>query len=119
MIRQTSIEAYTRIREEGLLSRRRFQVYEYVFANGPCTARQAALALLKPGIYPSSFQARFSELRAAGVLDEVGTTVDRDTGQRAILWDVTAAVPSARPKPTQIKCPTCHGRGHLIQERLL
>jgi len=38
--RDTSIEAYRTIKANGLLSKRRLQVYEYLFNHGPATAKE-------------------------------------------------------------------------------
>jgi hypothetical protein len=94
MIRETSIEAYKKIKEDGLLSRRRWQVYDFVFYNGPCTSREAYKKLCKGNdINPSSYLSRFSELRDAGVLSEIGKKFDHETGNTVILWDVTSKLP--------------------------
>jgi hypothetical protein len=116
--RQTSIEAYNKIKENGLLSQRRFEVYDYVFGNGPTTARGAVKALSKKrgeqvAISFSSYAARFSELRDVGVLAEVGTTIDKDTGCEVILWDVTDRLPIKLDKPKRIKCKACNGKGYF------
>ena len=121
--RQTSIEAYKQIRESGLLSRRKFEVYEYVFHHGPVTARQAVKELCKirgegVAIAFGSYATRFSELRNHGVLQEVGETVDLETKQTVILWDVTRELPRKPKKPTKVKCHHCDGRGYFEQGNL-
>lgn len=107
MVRETSIEAYQKIKEEGLLSKRRLELYEYVFENGPCTARAAVKELSKKlgqevAISFSSYAARFSELRDAGVFSEVGETIDTETKHKVILWDVTKNLPVKLNKPRRI-----------------
>jgi len=120
MTRRTSRDAYYSIKENGLLSKRRFEVYEYVYLNGPCTAREAYKDLCKGSqINPSSYLSRFSELRDLGVLEEVGERFDSETKQTVILWDVTDAMPSKVKKPDQIKCSYCKGKGYVTQGRLL
>lgn len=93
MIRETSVKTYLEIKENGLLSKRRFQVYQYLFDHGPCFARQIHKALSMQGTNSSSFVSRLSELRDAGVVKEVGETIDPETGMSVILWDVTQELP--------------------------
>lgn len=103
-VRRTSVETYRKIEADGLLSHRRLQVYQYVFEHGPCSARQCHVALARHGSNSSSFISRFSELREIGVLAEVGETVDPETEQRVILWDVTENLPASFkriPKPSR------------------
>ena len=40
--RQTSIDCYNEIRANGLLSKRRFEVYEALLSSAPCTSSEAA-----------------------------------------------------------------------------
>lgn len=111
MTRQTSIAAYRSIKENGLLSKRRWEVYDYLFVNGPCTAlrvwREVAPKSANGGI-----TTRFSELKRMGVVQEVGETKDA-TGMRAILWDVTARLPI----PLQKKA--ARSRKQLLKEMVL
>jgi hypothetical protein len=98
MTRQTSVEAYQRIKDDGLLKGRHLELYEILFEQGPLTANQAfdVLAARRGGDfrYDSNTRARFTELRNMGVIDEVGTTKDPVTGFRVIQWDVTDRVPA-------------------------
>jgi len=94
-IRQTSIDAYNEILFNGLLSKRRWEVYNFLYQNGPLTAEEIRVALcpnLGNGITP-----RLSELKALGVIVEVGTKKN-PSGMEAILWDVTGNLPIALPK---------------------
>ena len=69
MIRQTSIEAYHKIRKDGLLSMRRWETYDALYRCGPKTA--AELACLMPGYKSQSVganvHARLCELREMGI----------------------------------------------------
>ncbi len=93
-VRDTSIAVYRQIKEEGLLSKRRLQVYEIVFEHGPMTAKQLCRI-----VYPNSagnftgLQARLPELCEMGVLREVGKTTCQYTGREIYLWDVTSKLP--------------------------
>ena len=45
--RQTSIDCYNQIKAEGLLTKRRLQVYEAILRNAPCTSSEAMKGTLK------------------------------------------------------------------------
>lgn len=94
MARDTSIEAFNKIRDNGLLSKRRMQVYEYLFEHGPCTAKQVT-GNLRQGLQDSGgYNTRLSELRRMGVVKEVDKIVCPESGQKVILWDVTSNMPT-------------------------
>lgn len=102
-MRQTSIDAYNKIKNDGLLSRARFQVYDILFNYGPLTAgevfeigqRQSFGHLLVKG----SICARITELFESGVVAEVGVKNCRFTGHSATLWDVTDKTPIPLKRP--------------------
>lgn len=91
-MRETSLDAYRTIEANGMLSRRRWEVYSYTFHNGPTTAKRAWRALA-PQSNSGVITTRFSELQERGVLKDVGQEVDEDSGMMATLWDVTADLP--------------------------
>ncbi len=97
MTRRTSIEAYRTIESEGLLSKRRWEVYQYVYHNGPVIAKEAWLAIA-PNSNSGVITTRFSELLRAGVLEPIGERIDDRTGMVAILWDVTDRLPVKEAK---------------------
>ncbi len=95
--RETSIEVYRRIEAEGLLSDRRWEVYSQLYQYGPATAAELAEK------FPPSrggrglagnVHARLGELRDRGVVVEMGPRMYRITGNRVIVYDVTAKLPS-------------------------
>ena len=92
MIRETSLEAYRKIKENGFLSRRRFEVYEFVALNGPCTINTILKKLSVQGNNTSSYTSRLGELRDMGVLQEVGKEI-APTQNSVILWDITERMP--------------------------
>jgi hypothetical protein len=93
-VRDTSIEAFRTIRDNGLLSKRRMQVYEYLFKHGPCDARSMAEALAKEhGVKVDSFQPRIAELIRVGVVSKVGEVSNPKTGHTVEVFDVTSALP--------------------------
>jgi predicted transcriptional regulator len=115
MIRETSIETYRSIKEDGTLGRLKFQIYEFLFNHGPASIRDAARHF--KGQYSNSLSTRFSELRNVGVVREVGSTTDPVTGRRVILWDVTKNLPVKLEKVTSHKCPTCSGTGQITESQ--
>lgn len=99
-VRETSIEAYRQIEQEGLLSKMRWLAYKTVFHHGPMTSAEACAALNQndKSQAPSQLRARFTELRKMGVLKEVGKKPCSITRRKAILWDVTGNLPSENPE---------------------
>ena len=113
MTRQTSIEAYNYIRENGLLSKMRFKVYDYVFRNGPCTIMETNLALNKGGVWNGTCTARFSELKRLGVIVEVGKKVCPHTNRNVLIWDTTTNLPKELPKRITTKEKFAIIKNHL------
>lgn len=119
MTRQTSIEAYRKIKHDGLLSERRWQVYDILFEYGPLTGAEAAIAYRKKygASSPSNpnILTRLGELRDQGVAEEIKETICSITGQTVILWDVTERLPDKIKKKPKQKCLLCKGTGYLDQ----
>lgn len=95
MARQTSINAYKEIKNEGLLSKKRFEVYSALFKKGPLTATQI-VDNINTYTSPSvgyNVHARLGELKELNVIDEYGTKKCPLTGKTVILWDVTNKLP--------------------------
>jgi hypothetical protein len=100
MTRQTSIDSYNQIRSGNLLSRRRFEVYEAIYKNAPCTTNEA----LKD-VYSGSHGvgSRTTELRELGVIYEKSERKCRVTGRFVIEWDLTDKLPSKIKTSTNTK----------------
>lgn len=97
--RKTSVDAYNQIMKSGLLGKRKRQVYDYIFHNGPCTAKEMASELSATvGGRADSFQPRCNELRICGLLEEVGTAICPVSKKEQILWDVTSKVATSIAK---------------------
>lgn len=95
MIRQTSINVYHEIRDNGLLSKLRFTVYEALFKHGPMTQMELC-HLLRGDKYSydrQSLTPRFAELLDAGVIKDVGKRKCSITGNEVLVWDVTDRLP--------------------------
>lgn len=115
MIRQTSVDAYHAIRDEGLISKRKFEVYEILFHHGPLTAHE--IVYMARSKYPlanqTGFNARLSELKTLGLAIEVGEKINPVSGKLNYLWDVTDKRPVNFEKPHREKCKTCGGKGYI------
>ena len=120
MVRQTSAQAYRNIKLNGLLTERRFEVYEFVYENGPCTAKDVVMGLDTDAVTRGSgtFNGRLSELREQGVVEEVGTTICPHSGQEVLLWNVTVLdTPTKYVRPPTKNQLLCKKIKHL-QARL-
>lgn len=71
--REISNLAYQEIKEKGLLSKARFEVYDVIDSFGECCARQVEYALNQRG--RSTVSSRFSELVRLGVIHKVAERV--------------------------------------------
>ena len=89
-IRQTSIDCYNKIKQEGLLSKRRLEVYEAILKNAPCTTNEALKDLYSGSHGVGS---RTTELRDVGVIYEKGEKKCSITGRNVIEWDLTDRLP--------------------------
>lgn len=117
MVRETSREAYEKIKENDLLSTRRWQVYDVLFSVGPATGGEVFREMKRRyGMTiptNSNTTTRLGELRERGVVKELGTRACDVSGQRVILWDVTKKLPVTFDKPSRIKCKSCCGKGYI------
>lgn len=100
-VRQTSREAYAKLVQLRVLPQRRREVYSLIYAHGPGTSAELfsfTMAEKSMNVITQS-RARFTELRNAGLIRELGTVKCRITGHQAILWDVTdEEIPRNQPK---------------------
>jgi len=90
--RETSIEAYHKVKETGMLSTLRLAVFEILCKHGPMTAgemRNYGGADMNSGVYGT----RLSELERMGVVQELETRKCSTTGHRAIVWGITHEMP--------------------------
>ena len=101
--RQTSIDCYNQIKANGLLSKKRFEIYEALCNLAPCTSAEALSTLLSKNSAITSSRARFTELRELGVIYEKGTKRCSITGKTAIEWDLTDKLPIKEKVPVVTK----------------
>lgn len=100
--RQTSIDCYNQIRENGLLSKRRLEVYEALLSTAPCTSSEAIRnAKTTFGVFGVS--SRFTELRDLGVIYEKDVRPCKVTGRNVIEWDLTDRLPLTLKKSNKTK----------------
>lgn len=96
MIRKTSIDTYNAIKEDGLLGRLQFAVYDVIFKHGPLTQNELHRYYFAD-TQPRNVQPRVSELVDFGVVVAVGERDCKITERRCIIWDVTENLP-VKPK---------------------
>lgn len=101
-VHQNSITTYHQIRDEGLLSKRRFQIYEVLHLYGKLTATQIAQRVdgYKSPASGMNVSARLFELREMGVVREVENVICPVSGRLVILWETTDNLPT-KPKTDQ------------------
>lgn len=87
-MKQTSIDAYNTIKENGLLSKMRMEVYDCLHAWGDMTGRE-----LNRHLGGVSFHKRLSELQNLGVIETDGERPCDVTGQVSTVWRVNGCLP--------------------------
>ena len=92
--RQTSIDCYNEIKANGLLSKKRLEVYEAILKNAPCTSGESFATMTTKENQITQSRARFTELRELGVIYEKGVRKCKITGRNVIEWDLTNRLPS-------------------------
>lgn len=122
MIRDTSREAYNKIKAEGLLSKRRWQVYDALTQYGPCTANELHARMgrtISAANVQSNLHPRLGELRDRGVVAELPKTHCTITGNQVHGWKVLSDKLPIEPKKIgRYKCPTCKGAGFLEEKQM-
>lgn len=89
MVRDTSLEAYNEIRNNGLLSKMRFTIYKAVVFFEGSTANEIFERL---GLKTNQ-SGRFTELREMGVIKELSKRECNITGRKCITWGSTDKLP--------------------------
>jgi len=104
-VRDTSREIYFRIKEDGTLSKKRWELYDIIYKHGPMTGNEAFqhTQLFTLQGYRHNVYSRLGELREMGVIKEVGTRVCSVTNELVILWDVTSNLPTKFEKKKSAK----------------
>lgn len=95
MIRETSINAFHMIRDNGILGMREFQVYEAICNNGSVTIKETCM-ILKP-IPETSISPIFSRLERKGLIKIQETRKCKITGNNVYSWQSTNKMPNDKP----------------------
>ena len=100
-VRATSIATYHRIEAEGLLSRKRFEIYSILArALEPMTANEIGEKMVgEHKAKGKNVHARLYELIRMGVVVEMGTRHCHETGNRVIIYETTDKMPVKFEKP--------------------
>lgn len=97
MVRQTSIDAYNTIKANGLLKKRKWQIYSVLYDIGPATGGEVFKEMKErySTTIPtnSNTTTRLGELRDNGTVMELGNRVCSVSNQAVTLWDVTDGLP--------------------------
>lgn len=101
MIRETSIEAYKKIKENGLLSKINFLVYDCIAKHGPMTIKEVTEKLTD--IPATSISPCFAKLENQGVLKTNGKRKCTITNMSSLEWDLTDNVPNGKKRKATIR----------------
>ena len=103
-VRDVSVEAYMKIKANGLLSKKLLQAYEIFYHNGPLTSMQANIMFCQEfGAKDNlnQFRATITHLCDKKVVRAVDETICGFTGMRVTRWDVTSGLPEKVKKLTR------------------
>lgn len=118
-VRETSLEVFKRIKDNGLLSQRRLEVYSGLFEYGPCTANELFKKMRGVSqVSQANIQPRLNELVNVGVAREVETRDCAITGNRVLVYDVTAGLPAKFDRSPRRSCTHCRGKGYTVEEQV-
>lgn len=103
MSRKTSIATYRLITENGLLSKRRSQVWKALYEYGPCTVNELYSSMKQEGSISSKNQQanltpRLLELKEQGCAETLGDRICSITGNEVSVWRTTDTLPKKLPK---------------------
>lgn len=96
MIRETSVEAYRSIRDNGSLSENQLRVYAIIYEHGPLIGSKVSeryKEMFPTATHSEVVRNRITDLFNMGLVKEVGRDVDPQTKRPSIVWDVTPNLP--------------------------
>jgi hypothetical protein len=102
MARQTSIECYRKIKDNGLLSKIRLKVMGRVLELAPCTATEVEAYMNVHDGMKGTWRV-MTWLSEAGVVYETGTRACKISGHNCIEWDLTDRLPGKVAKKQMVK----------------
>lgn len=123
MVRQTSIDAYRIIKENGLLNRRALETLGLLAELGPATGGELINFAKKKNPNWSharleSIPKRLSELRKCGTVSEKKKRRECEiTGLTVIVWYANGNMPIKFDKPMRHKCAACKGKGYIEEQQ--
>jgi len=91
---RNKIEAYKKNMESGLISKRRAEVYQILSKYGPCTGSEASSKwkAVKGERNSENIRNRITELVKMGAVEIVGNAVDKHTGMKVSVYDLSKNV---------------------------
>ena len=95
-IRETSIEAYKEVLENGKINKVQKRVLELLIKEGPSTANELDEILLAQGIKYPKASARLGELRDMGTVDEMDKRTCSISGKTVLVWKYNGRQPTKR-----------------------
>jgi hypothetical protein len=103
--RLTTLEAYTKVKESGLLSELRLKVFEAVCTHDKLTASELRIKISGHQTNANSgvLGTRLSELERMGLIRTIGTRKCSISGYNALVWEVTGNMPIKLDKKKTIK----------------
>jgi len=119
LTRRTSIDVYHQIEAEGLLSKRRWEVYKHLFRHGPLTQREVTDQISHKFAAERSYTPRFAELEKMGVITSVGERACSITGRQVLIWDVTDCLPTKYEAPKTMPRKEVKARMDAYREALV
>lgn len=90
-MRDTSVESFRKIVENGWLGKTQEAVYQCLYYHGPLTRSELDASLKYSEEVNPSYHKRLSELKHMGLAIDVGKKFDPRTKKEVLLWDVTSA----------------------------
>lgn len=112
MYRETSREAYEKIKANGLLADLMFTVYETIVNHAEgLTIKETCMKL--PHIPETSVSPCFARLEERGVITAMAKRPCSITGNNALNWVSTGNLPTKFEKKVRVKCPHCEGNGFI------
>jgi hypothetical protein len=94
----TSLDTYNKIKNDGLISKLRFYVYDIIYNNGPITISQMIRIAAKDVTNTGSFTGRISELERMGLIYNHHVGACPVTGRDVIFWVTTNCLPRTYQK---------------------
>lgn len=101
-MRETSIESFHRIKENGVLTKFELLVYAAIFDIGPATIKEVCVKLApRP---ETSISPVFARLERKGAIKTIGKRKCKITGYTVLNWDHTGGI----IEPKSLKAATYH-----------